>query len=448
MFGLSKKEKFAKEVTRMLHEDYHFGRQDAGDLVSGHLHVVFSGICSPAERAIALASLAYRILAESGRTDQAERVLTRLWFMASQLQDSGVISKLTRDVLLKDLPSPVTLDSGHVGGERPPVSRVECARAGWIFTFYWQIYLPQKAHLPKASVAEIASLEGTLKTVFTNPRFNTARVCAIYQRGEGSNDVLKLAMAGLPDYAFRWFRIGQVVNSLLDSIMNASDADYALAELAVRGNLSSGGVSQIGGDALLDVAWQLRSCYASGPMSGKAVELVTLLQETMIKFAARQDNFMEFEKVANQHGGVFISYAHSDAVMVHALAKRLEAEQVSFWLDDNEVKAGDKVRTVLSGGIESNCVFLVVLSPASVSSNWVAYELEQALIGAAAGSHVVVPVLAHGMTPDAIPPSIKDVVCADLSGGIEPNIGKLLKTIRSHLVVFEERRRGLAAVPP
>lgn len=76
-------------------------------------------------------------------------------------------------------------------------------------------------------------------------------------------------------------------------------------------------------------------------------------------------------------GGLFISYAHEDRKLVDKLRQRLLQHKVAVWLDGHDAVAGPLERQVFDA-IRLNDVFLVVLSAASVESDWVEAELEQA----------------------------------------------------------------------
>ena len=74
---------------------------------------------------------------------------------------------------------------------------------------------------------------------------------------------------------------------------------------------------------------------------------------------------------------MFISYAHTDSAFVDKVRQRLMKEGASVWLDRHDAVAGPLKRQV-TDAIRVNNVVLLVLSKASVDSDWVAYELKKA----------------------------------------------------------------------
>jgi hypothetical protein len=72
---------------------------------------------------------------------------------------------------------------------------------------------------------------------------------------------------------------------------------------------------------------------------------------------------------------VFISYSTEDKDFVNRLATDLRTRAgIDAWLDQWEINPGDKIPEKIETGLSEANVFLLVLSPESVSSHWVEYE--------------------------------------------------------------------------
>lgn len=72
---------------------------------------------------------------------------------------------------------------------------------------------------------------------------------------------------------------------------------------------------------------------------------------------------------------VFISHSSIDKPFVERLARDLlSGEGIDAWLDKWEILPGDRIPDKLEEGLSSANVFLLVLSPESVKSQWVSYE--------------------------------------------------------------------------
>jgi hypothetical protein len=76
---------------------------------------------------------------------------------------------------------------------------------------------------------------------------------------------------------------------------------------------------------------------------------------------------------------LFISHNHKDKPFVRRLGADLSALGVRVWIDEAEIKIGESLISKISRAIDDMDFLAVVLSPNSVSSNWVQEELYQAL---------------------------------------------------------------------
>jgi hypothetical protein len=72
---------------------------------------------------------------------------------------------------------------------------------------------------------------------------------------------------------------------------------------------------------------------------------------------------------------VFISHSTIDKPFVERLAGDLRTrEGIDAWLDKWEIQPGDRIPEKLEEGLSNANIFLLVLSPESVKSQWVSYE--------------------------------------------------------------------------
>ena len=76
---------------------------------------------------------------------------------------------------------------------------------------------------------------------------------------------------------------------------------------------------------------------------------------------------------------LFISHNYADKSFVRKLALDLEKAGVCCWVDEAEIKVGDSLLAKIRDGIEGSEFLAAVLSPSSVTSEWVNRELEIAL---------------------------------------------------------------------
>ena len=76
---------------------------------------------------------------------------------------------------------------------------------------------------------------------------------------------------------------------------------------------------------------------------------------------------------------IFLSHSHPDKDFVRQLATALEESGVRVWVDEAEIEVGDSLFEKIEVAIDEMDYLGVVLSPASVQSEWVKREVRQAL---------------------------------------------------------------------
>lgn len=105
-------------------------------------------------------------------------------------------------------------------------------------------------------------------------------------------------------------------------------------------------------------------------------------------------------------GNVFISYSHTDAALADRIADILERLDVSYFRDIKDVEWGDNITASVKEGLSNASAVVVIISPGSLKSHWVSYEIGFAT---ARGTRLL-PFLTH---PAIDPPGfIADLVYA------------------------------------
>lgn len=89
---------------------------------------------------------------------------------------------------------------------------------------------------------------------------------------------------------------------------------------------------------------------------------------------------------------VFISYARPDADKVRDLVDALHDNNITGWLDSADIAGGDTISSAVRNALKHSSVVLVLLSPASLRSEWVQFEIGAA---EALNKHII-PVIVAG----------------------------------------------------
>jgi hypothetical protein len=76
---------------------------------------------------------------------------------------------------------------------------------------------------------------------------------------------------------------------------------------------------------------------------------------------------------------VFISHSSVDKPWVIELKEALEGRGIKVWLDNDEIRPGEKIAKALERGIEASRSVALVVSPESMKSGWVREEYDRAL---------------------------------------------------------------------
>src|SRR5262245_34639539 len=99
----------------------------------------------------------------------------------------------------------------------------------------------------------------------------------------------------------------------------------------------------------------------------------------------------------------FISYSHADKEIALDIRRVCEKLEVSCFLDEKDISWGQSVTGAIAHGLRDCTHLIVVLSPASLKSAWVSYEVGRAT----ERGMTILPFLTHpsidlpGFFPDA-----------------------------------------------
>lgn len=120
---------------------------------------------------------------------------------------------------------------------------------------------------------------------------------------------------------------------------------------------------------------------------------------------------------------VFISYSHKDRPFVNKLAIDLKSKAIDVWIDQYEILPGESIRRTLEDAIKRIDIFLLVLSPNSVSSGWVQEELDM-IIGKK--EPVLIPIIIKDCE---IPPILHSRKWIRFVGDYDSKLDTLVSTI-------------------
>lgn len=118
------------------------------------------------------------------------------------------------------------------------------------------------------------------------------------------------------------------------------------------------------------------------------------------------------QKPAKKHRrkyAVFVSHSSADRWIAEVIAERIEKIGATCWLDEKDLEGGDVVVDRIIRGIDSCDEALVLISPQSIQSQWVAFE-----IGGVRAQHKRVTPILNNVRADEMMP-MRDIKGIDLN---------------------------------
>jgi len=124
---------------------------------------------------------------------------------------------------------------------------------------------------------------------------------------------------------------------------------------------------------------------------------------------------------------LFLSYASQDRDFAARLSSALRLTGASVWMDQFELQVGDSISEQINRAISASDFLVVLLSPASVNSQWVRKELSTALaLEIRARDITVIPVVIEDCD---VPAELATKHVIDLRENVDEGIQLLVKQL-------------------
>lgn len=119
---------------------------------------------------------------------------------------------------------------------------------------------------------------------------------------------------------------------------------------------------------------------------------------------------------------VFISYAREDRASVEPVRQKLKANGFAAWVDVKGLQGGDQWKKEIERNIDAAVALLVAVTPDSVESKWVKFEVQKAIhLG-----KTVVPLI---MRPATLPVFLEDIHAIDLTDNYDHGMDALVSSL-------------------
>lgn len=124
---------------------------------------------------------------------------------------------------------------------------------------------------------------------------------------------------------------------------------------------------------------------------------------------------------------VFMSYSHADKEKIDLIAGHLLRKRTNVWIDRWELKAGDSIINKVQEAVEGSSALLIMLSKASVESEWCKKELTAGLFRELDEKRVVtIPVMLEDCK---VPIFLRDKMYADFRTDFDSGMYTLLESV-------------------
>ncbi len=140
-----------------------------------------------------------------------------------------------------------------------------------------------------------------------------------------------------------------------------------------------------------------------------------------------KDFTIKNQKEKTKH--IYLSYSYKDQSIAHRLTDRIRGAGLNISDDVWELKSSDSLKFKIREAISTSDFMIILLSPSSVKSNWIQFELNSALANELSDRAItLIPVLIKDCV---IPEFIEDHPYIDLRNDFNKSVNELINRLRA-----------------
>jgi len=152
------------------------------------------------------------------------------------------------------------------------------------------------------------------------------------------------------------------------------------------------------------------------------------------------------KKIRRNPHQVFISYATaSDSVIANQIAADLRLWDVPVWIAPASLKPGDKWIGAIGRGMQESGIFVLLLSPAAVASEWVKLETEEAIDMKVRGEMKLIALDYQACDWDLLTPFVKRFQAISFRENYETGLRDLRAALGAQPPLIERLKTELSA---
>lgn len=115
--------------------------------------------------------------------------------------------------------------------------------------------------------------------------------------------------------------------------------------------------------------------------------------------------------MAKRNPSIFLCHSYRDTSLIDLITRSLEEANFKIW-EDADTKVGENWQEVIQSRLEQAKVFLLLITPQSLSSKWTQFEIGAALGRASVSEDVrIIPIILSDTEEEKLPMSIRKLDC-------------------------------------
>ncbi|MFN0189719.1 MAG: toll/interleukin-1 receptor domain-containing protein [Bacteroidia bacterium] len=160
----------------------------------------------------------------------------------------------------------------------------------------------------------------------------------------------------------------------------------------------------------------------------RVISKMTFEKSNQLKGSVEEniDNIVESVQDSIQ---IFISHASMDKDFARKLCDDLQRSNFKVWFDEKNMDIGDILTDSISKGIDKSDCFLIILSPTSIKSKWVKFELDEAYDNFVTKGKKVIPLVIGELKSEEIPSRLQKHLYADFRNDYEKPLQLILRSL-------------------
>ena len=125
------------------------------------------------------------------------------------------------------------------------------------------------------------------------------------------------------------------------------------------------------------------------------------------------------------NNSIFVSFSHKDSELAKPILNELDVLNLNYWIDDH-IEPGEAWVDTIEDALNEASVFVLLLSPDFVASEWSMYEMGHAITAFKRTGAILIPVIIKDVV---IPRFVKNIQYLDATSMSPRDIANQINSI-------------------